>query len=249
MNLSLYGLRNLPFLPNSRFRRAIKRVLGIFPNRLFYYHKACIHKSVSYELKGKRIYNERLEFLGDAILDAVVADYLFISFFDEDEGTLSKLRSKIVNRENLNRIAIQLGVEGMLQSKIQHSGHKNVCGNALEALLGAVYLDRGYKTARKCILKRIVIPNHDLSQLKHDDTDYKSQLIEWGQKNNIAVSFQDFEKYSNTLNEQVFASTIIVNQNVQGKGEGRSKKEAEQYAAKEVIKKIEAGAVTDQHFQ
>ncbi len=220
-------------------KTSIKGVIGYAPRKLKYYYKACVHKSTYHELDGRRIYNERLEFLGDSILDAVIAEYLFTKLPDKNEGVLSKLRSKIVCRENLNKIAINKGLDQLMFYKVNNNSRINLYGNALEALIGAIYLDKGFKKAREFVIKHILLPHHNIENMLSDDTDYKSQLIEWGQKNNTEVVFESIEKEKNQFNEITFNSKVYIEEQLKGEGEGKSKKEAEQNAAGQVIYKME----------
>ncbi len=220
-------------------KTSIKGIIGYAPRKLKYYYKACVHKSTYHELDGRRIYNDRLEFLGDSILDAVIAEYLFTKLPDKNEGVLSKLRSKIVCRENLNKIAINKGLDQLMFYNVNNNSRVNLYGNALEALIGAIYLDKGFKKARKFVIKHILLPHHNIEKLLSDDTDYKSQLIEWGQKNNTEVVFENIEKEKNQFNVITFNSKVYIKEQLRGEGEGNSKKEAEQNAAGQVICKME----------
>ncbi|NJK87062.1 MAG: hypothetical protein HC906_14895 [Bacteroidales bacterium] len=138
--------------------------------------------------------NERLEYLGDAILDSIVAEYLFNKYPDKDEGFLTQMRSKIVNRENLNHIAIKLGIPNIIKSKINCENHKSIYGDALEALIGALYLDKGFKKTRKIVLERIIRNHINMAKLQETEHDFKSRIIEWGQKNKKDISFANYEE-------------------------------------------------------
>jgi ribonuclease-3 len=223
----------------KNLKKNIKGVIGYSPNKLKYYYKAFVHKSTYHELDGRRIYNERLEFLGDSVLDTVIAEYLFKKLPHKNEGVLSKLRSKIVCRENLNKIAINKGLDQLMFYKVNNTSHVNLYGNALEALIGAIYLDKGFKKARSFVIQHILLPYHNIEKMLSDDTDYKSQLIEWGQKNNTEVMFKNTEKDKNKFNEITFNSKVYIKEELWGEGEGKSKKEAEQNAAGQVICKME----------
>lgn len=230
-------------LPNDKNKTSLKKrlkpILGFKPKKINYYKKALIHKSFFYTLKsGKRINNERLEFLGDAILDAAVADFLFHRYSNKDEGTLSKLRSKIVKRDNLNEIALNLGIRRLMRCKIKNNAHTNLFGNALEALIGAIYIDRGFNKAKSFVIKQIINTFHDPEQLLTDDTDYKSQLIEWGQKNLIEVTFDNYEKGLGNKKEIIFGAKAVLGEKIMGEGTGKSKKEAEQNASRVALNKI-----------
>jgi len=216
--------------------------LGFIPGNKNLYELAFIHRSASLVLSnGSTVNNERLEFLGDAILDAVVAEYLFSAFPKKDEGFLSKMRSKIVKRNHLNSLAINLGIEKLVVTNaINQNGGKHICGNAFEALIGAVYLDKGYKKTKKFIINKILNEQIDLVELETKETDYKSRIIEWAQKRRTEVSFENQEEYTENDRSPIFISRIIVTNQLIGQGKGSSKKEAEQNAAEEAFANVSA---------
>ena len=184
------------------------------------------------------INNERLEFLGDAILDAVVAEYLYTRFPDKNEGFLTQTRSKIVNGDYLGQLAIQLGLDKFIISHAHnYYSNKHILGDAFEALIGAIYLDHGYKAVRNFVFKQLLKKHIDLSLLLNTETNYKSRLIEWAQKDRKEISFQtDLEAVDTFIPE--FISKVIVDDKVIAKGKGLSKKEAEQNAAKATLKAL-----------
>jgi len=216
--------------------------LGFIPGNKNLYELAFIHRSASLVLSnGSTVNNERLEFLGDAILDAVVAEYLFSAFPKKDEGFLSKMRSKIVKRNHLNSLAINLGIEKLVVTNaINQNGGKHICGNAFEALIGAVYLDKGYKKTKKFIINKILNEQIDLVELETKETDYKSRIIEWAQKRRTEVSFENQEEYTENDRSPIFISRVIVTNQLIGQGKGSSKKEAEQNAAEEAFANVSA---------
>lgn len=224
------------FKPDKVFVKHLKKILGFNPGNYKLYQLACIHKSSSFEIfKDLQINNERLEYLGDAILDVLVAERLFKKFQDKDVGFLTQMRSKIVNRENLNNIAIKLGISNILITKVNSENHKSIYGDALEAMIGALYLDKGFKKARKIVLERIIHPNINLNKLQDMEIDFKSRIIEWGQKNKKDVSFSNFEETDEKSNAVYFISHLIIADELIGRGTGSSKKEAEQNAARQGI--------------
>lgn len=212
-------------------------MLGFLPRRLSYYRLAFLPKSALQKpLSGNHLNNERLEYLGDAILDAIVADYLFSRFPEGDEGFMTKLRARIVKRKNLDYLATKMEIPGMIAVGIKKGNKsKHLYGNVLEALIGAIYLDRGYGTARKFFVTKILKKHIDLVQLVSKDPDYKSRIIEWAQKNRIEVVFTNKEEHLSTSKSPSFVSTILLKGEVKGTGRGGSKKEAEQQAAKEAL--------------
>jgi ribonuclease-3 len=228
------------FSPDKNFKRNLKKILGFVPGDLRLYQLAFVHKSASGSLfKNNQINNERLEYLGDAILDSIVAEYLYQKFPDKDEGFLTQMRSKIVNRENLNTIGIKLGLTSLLVSRMTNDNHRSIFGDALEALVGAIYLDLGYKKTKNLILERIIQNHISISRLQETEIDFKSRIIEWGQKNRKSINFASFEEFDETVNGNVFISHLIIVDEIVGRGIGTSKKDAEQNAARQALQFIE----------
>jgi ribonuclease-3 len=183
--------------------------------------------------------NERLEFLGDAILDAVIAEYLYRIYPEQDEGFLTQLRSKIVKRKQLNKLAQKLGMSILIKSNTSmNQGQKNILGNAFEALIGAVYLDKGYLKTKKFIIDRILARYLDLEKLSQKESDYKSRLIEWAQKNKKEISFVSKEEINVGSRKMIFMSNVLIMDQSYGTGAGYSKKEAEQKAAEQALLKV-----------
>ncbi len=227
------------FKTDKSFLNHLRKFTGFKPKNIKLYQLACIHKSSSFEIfKDLEINNERLEYLGDAILDAVVGECLFEKFPDKDVGFLTQMRSKIVNRENLNNIAIKLGISNMIISKMSNENHKSIFGDALEALIGALFLDKGFKKTKKIILERIIHNHINLTKLQETEVDFKSRIIEWGQKNKKTVNFANFEEPDEKDNTTHFISHLLISDELIGRGIGNSKKEAEQNAAKQGIESI-----------
>jgi len=228
------------FTPDKSFTRQLKRILGFQPRNLGLYQLAIVHKSASHFIfKNTKVNNERLEFLGDAILDSMVAEFLFSKFPDKEEGFLTQTRSKIVNRDNLNLMAVKLGIGDMIISKMSKDNHKSVYGDALEALIGALYLDKGYERTKKIVLERIIQSYININRLLETEIDFKSRIIEWGQKYKKTINFTSFEEMDEQSNSPVFISHLFIVDDIVGRGIGNSKKEAEQNAAKQALQILE----------
>lgn len=223
-------------------------ILGFYPEKIQLYEQAFLHKSSSIEAgDGRWVNNERMEFLGDAVLDAVVADIVYRHFQSKKEGFLTNTRSKIVQRETLNRVAVEIGLEKMVRFSSKLTSHNNhMYGNALEALIGAVYLDKGYAYCYKFIQNVLIDKYIDLDTIAKKEVNFKSNLIEWSQKNKLEIIFTLIESYADNDGNPVFQTGIDLADGTQiGVGVGYSKKESQQNAAKMVIKRIRM----DKEFQ
>lgn len=215
-------------------------VLGFYPDWIDLYKEAMTHRSSSVRSKkGKWMNNERLEFLGDAILDAIVADILYKEFENKKEGFLTSTRSRIVQRETLNKLAVELGLDKLIVSATRNLAHNtNIYGDALEALIGAIYLDQGYRVAKKFVYETLIKQHLNMETVLKSEVDFKSRLIEWGQKNKVEVQFEITEASYDVQNNPVFSSCVKVGGLAIGSGKGYSKKESHQMAAKEAIRKL-----------
>lgn len=211
----------------------LEHLLGFVPKHLPYYEMALNHRS---KVDDNQNNNERLEFLGDAILGALVAEYLFKRYPYQPEGYLTELRSRIVRRETLNNVAMRMGLQKMVQYNKNDRGlsRSHIFGNALEALIGAVYLDQGFTKTRKFILQQIIKPYIDIQLLESTDTNYKNQLLSWAQKNSHAISFDTLdEKVEGT--RKLFTVGVVLNGELVASGTGFNKKEAGQVAAQKAL--------------
>jgi ribonuclease-3 len=215
-------------------------VLGFYPDRIELYREAMTHRSSSSRSKkGRWVNNERLEFLGDAILDAIVADILYKKFQHKKEGFLTSTRSRIVQRETLNKLATDLGLDKLIVSSTRNLAHNtNIYGDALEALIAAIYLDQGYRVAKKFVYETMIKQHLDIENVLKSEVDFKSRLIEWGQKNKVEVCFEVTDSSYDEQNNPVFISCVKVADVEIGSGKGYSKKESHQMAAKVAIKKL-----------
>ncbi|MDR2913070.1 MAG: ribonuclease III [Alistipes sp.] len=218
---------------DREFYSLVRAIFGIRARNIDLYKLALMHRSASVELAdGTHLNNERLEFLGDAILEAVVSDYLFIEFPADDEGGLTRLRSKIVSRQTLNSLAESLGLDRHI---IRHTGgsavQKHINGDALEAMIGAIYLDQGYDRTNRVLINNLFRRHLDLDELVNSETDYKSRLIEWCQKSRQSVQFSTGHDKGYTSQHPLFRSAVVIDGIEVGHGVGETKKEAEQHAA------------------
>lgn len=202
------------------------KILGFYPRNIEYYKQALLHKSSSIKAgKGRLLNNERLEFLGDAILDAVVADIVYKKFEGKREGFLTNTRSKIVQRDTLNRVAVEIGLDKMIVYTTKQSSHNSyMCGNAFEALVGAIYLDRGYRACKKFMEERIINQYLNLEKVSRKEVNFKSKLIEWSQKNKFEINFNLTGQHTDEEQNPVFETLVLVEGISAGAGKGYSKK-------------------------
>ena len=209
-----------------------RKLLGFYPTDIHLYEQACLHRSSSICEQGRRINNERLEFLGDA-------DILFHKFKTSKEGFLTNTRAKIVKRESLNEIAVKLGLDNFITYSMRTSSHNNyMFGNAFEALIGAIYLDKGYRYCKKFVETRIIDPYIDLEKISKEEFNFKSRLIEWGQKHKVDIEFALIETIVDQDNNPVFQSQALLGGISGGIGIGYSKKESQQNAARIALNRI-----------
>jgi ribonuclease III len=231
----LLTLRSLSF-KNRSLKIKLRKILGFYPSDLSLYQIALTHKSASYKINGERVNNERLEFLGDAILDAVISDYLYKKYPNEREGFLTEMRSKIVNGDKLKELAVKLNLEDFVNQKTNFPiNSSRIFEDAFEALIGAIYLDQGYKSVYKFINSEIISRHIDFDELELTNTNYKSQLIEWSQRTKSQIEFNSFND-GESLGQ--FISEVKLHDSTIGIGKGASKKEAEQNAAQEALETI-----------
>ena len=216
------------------------KILGFFPRNIRFYQQALLHKSTSVRSeKGRPLNNERLEFLGDAILDAIVGDIVYKHFEGRREGFLTKTRSKIVQRETLNKLAVEIGLDKLVKYSTRSSSHNSyMYGNAFEALIGAIYLDQGYERCKQFMEEKILKNYIDLDKMSRKEVNFKSKLIEWSQKNKMEVSFELIEQSLDRDYNPMFHTEVLIENLPAGTGTGYSKKESQQNAAQMALKKI-----------
>jgi ribonuclease III len=226
---------------DKRLIAAIHNIVGSKPLNLDLYKLSLRHSSVAKEIQeGVKDSNERLEYLGDAVLGAVIAEYLFKKFPYKDEGFLTEIRSRIVNRESLNALSKKVGISALVEFdaiKKNALSHKSIYGDTLEAFVGAVYLDRGFHFCKRFIITQLIIPHFDFRELIQNDPNYKSRIIEWAQKENKEVRFEILEVKTNKHYKEFVAQVFIDNEPI-SKGHGLSKKKAEQDAAQKSCEEL-----------
>ena len=230
----------LPFRKEKELYSSLYRVLGFYPRNIQLYKQALMHKSVKKRNeKGRPLNNERLEFLGDAILDAVVGDIVFRHFEGKREGFLTNARSKLVQRETLGKLAKEMGITEMVRTAGQATSHNSYMGgNAFEALVGAIYLDRGYGACMKFMEKRILAQLINIDKVAYKEVNFKSKLLEWSQKNRVNLEFRQMEQSLDEHNSPIFLYQVFI-EGIEGcSGKGYSKKEAQQLASKDTLQRL-----------
>ena len=231
----------LLFQDEQDLRRSLYRILGFYPRNISLYKQALLHKSVGRRNdKGRPVNNERLEFLGDAILDAVVGHIVYQHFEGKREGFLTNTRSKLVSRETLGRLSKEMGIPQLIQSAGHSSSHNSYMnGNAFEALVGAIYLDRGYDACMQFMQKRILDQLINIDKVAYKEVNFKSKLLEWSQKNRVKLEFRDLRQTKDASSGSPVFSTVVYLEGVEGcSGTGFSKKESQQAASKDTLQRL-----------
>lgn len=236
----LKNIFRIYFSKDKSLFRIVKNILGFYPGNVFLYQTAFTHSSVKHHSKnGYIINNERLEYLGDAILSLVVADFLYKKYPTEPEGFLTEMRSKIVSRRSLNQIAHKMGLNQLINHrKGMENSFKSINGDTLEALTGAIYIDKGYKFTRQIVIKRILQIHLDMETIEHSEWNYKSKLLNAMAKQHKTVGF-NIVKTSGNGTKKLYHVEVIINSLVVGKGQDFSIKAAEQMAAEQAFKQME----------
>ena len=219
--------------PDKQLLLQLEHLLGFTPTHISYYRLALMHRSKPEDQTDS---NERLEFLGDAILGAIIAEYLFKKYPYQPEGYLPELRSRIVRRETMNNVALRMGLNKLVQYNQNDRGlsRSHIFGNALEALIGAVYLDQGFIKTRKFILNQLVREYIDLDTMESTDTNYKNQLLSWAQRNNKELAFDTIDEKTEG-SRKLFTVGIMLDNELVASGTGYNKKEAGQVAAQKAL--------------
>ncbi|MFI3261608.1 MAG: ribonuclease III [Rikenellaceae bacterium] len=239
---SLLFVFRASFSKDKQYYKMVKNIFGICPNNIELYKLALVHKSASVILEdGTHINNERLEFLGDAVIESIVSDMLYIDFPYESEGYLTQLRSRIVSRNSLNDLSHKIGLDKYIISQNSYGAvaRRNIYGDAFEAIIGALYLDKGFDCCNRLLINRIFANFVDIQALIDTETDNKSRLIEWAQKKRAKLTiFTDLETSKDDPKNQYFVAVAKIDGVEYGYGIGNSKKEAEQRACKNAASKL-----------
>ncbi len=230
----LFRIYNLYLSEDKAFTRRLRQLLGFTPSNLAIFKLAFSHKSTSSEKAYAIQNNERLEYLGDAVLGTIVAEYLFKKYPNSNEGFLTKMRSKIVKRKSLNKIGDKMGLDMLLSEYNQTRLSRSMLGNAVEALVGAVYLEKGYPGTKKFVVNKILRGYVDVHELESFDDNYKSQLLEWCQKNGQTVSYKLLARYKFEKRDR-FKVAVLVNGERLATADDFNKKSAEQTASEKAM--------------
>ena len=230
----------LPFRKEKELFSSLYEILGFYPHNIEYYKMALMHKSIRRRNdKGKPLNNERLEFLGDAILDAAVGYIVYRHYEGKREGFLTNTRSKLVSRETLGKLATEMHLSNLLLSAGHSTSHNSyVEGNAFEALVGAIYLDRGYDACLEFFEKRILGKYIDIDKVAFKEVNFKSKLLEWSQKNRVKLEYKLTKQKKDENGSPVFSFVVLL-EGIEGeRGSGYSKKEAQQLASKDTLQRL-----------
>ena len=240
LNSHIVDRIRLPFRKEKELFSSLYQIIGFYPRKIEHYKMALMHKSVAKRnAKGRPVNNERLEFLGDAILDAVVGDIVYRHFEGKREGFLTNTRSKLVQRDTLNRLAQEMGINQLILSSGHNNTHNSyVGGNAFEALVGAIYLDRGYDACMRFMQKSILCKLINIDKVAYKEVNFKSKLIEWSQKNKVRLEFPLVSQGKDDTGSPVFMYKTTLEGLEGGSGKGYSKKESQQIAAKATLQRL-----------
>ncbi len=238
----LITIIKLPFVKQRGLYDFLHEATGYWPHDIEPYRLALVHRSKPVrDAAGNWVNNERLEYLGDAVFDLVVADFLYSNYPDSSEGFLTSTRAKIVQRESLNRIGHDMGIDGHVQCGVHSSSHNSyIAGNALEAIVGALYIDRGFHAARSFIIERMIKRHFDLDKLISVDRNYKSRLIEWTQKFRVTIEWELLDTILDENGNPTFKTGVTLGGQFAADGLGYSKKESHQVAAQAALARLEA---------
>jgi ribonuclease III len=239
--LKSFWIRLRPKSPEDKLLlKKLEDVLGFLPENLHFYRQALVHKSARQSGEKDKFNNERLEYLGDAVLSLLVGEYLYQKFPNADEGKLSELRSRIINRTFLNKLAVSMKIPRLLVHKVdsakQQTNH-SIYGNAFEALIGAIFLDKGFTFVSNFFYNKIIMQLINIEKVVKKETNYKSKLLEWGQKNNKKITFELIEPVEGD-DKKLFNIKVLIDGIESGSGKSTQKKKAEQKASALALKKL-----------
>ena len=240
LNSNFIDRIKLPFRKEKELYLSLYTILGFYPRNIELYQMALSHKSIHFKnKKGKPVNNERLEFLGDAILDAIVGDIVYKHFPGKREGFLTNTRSKLVQRETLNKIAQEIGLSRLIYSSGRNFSHNSyMAGNAFEALIGSLYLDRGYNLCMRFMQEKILKKMVNIDTVAYKEVNFKSRLIEWAQKNKMNIAFNLLEQKKDDEGNPVFKYCVVIEGIKCNSASGFSKKESQQLASEETLEYI-----------
>lgn len=237
---TIFDLIRLPFRKDKELFSALHNLTGIWPRKIEYYKLALMHRSMgNRNEKGRPLNNERLEFLGDAMLDAAVGDIVYRHFEGKREGFLTNARSKLVQRETLGKLANEMGLLDMIQHHDHRRTHNSYMGgNAFEALVGAIYLDHGYDAVMYFLRERILGRYIDLDRMAYKEVNFKSKLLEWSQKNRVRLEFRMNKQGTDKQGSPTFAYQVMIEGVAGEEGRGFSKKESQQEASRLTLQRL-----------
>ena len=230
----------LPFRKEKMLYRAFRKMLGFYPHDIGFYQEALMHKSMLAHAKsGTPLNNERLEFLGDAVLGAVVGEIVYHHFPRKREGFLTNTRSKIVQRESLGKLANKIGLDKLIQRNEHNQMHNSyLAGNAFEALIGAIYLDRGFAYCKDFITDKILHQLIDIDKIAYQEVNFKSKLLEWCQKHKVSLEYVLLDETKAEDGSPLFNTKVVINGLECARGKGYSKKESHQKASRNVLHRL-----------
>lgn len=241
MNKALWFLKRLKKAPadDKTLVKALGNLFGLYPGNLYLYKMALCHRAAPCRyFNDPGINNERLEYLGDAVLGSIVAEYLYKRFPYKDEGFLTELRARIVSRRRLNLLARKMGIDNLIFAGQENPNKsKSILGDTFEALIGAIYLDHGYRRARKIVIHRILEVHLDMDEIEHTETNFKSRLIEWSQKEKKEIEFNVIDEVGEGYQKQYIVEVIIDGKQF-GKAQDFAIKGAEQRASEITIEML-----------
>jgi ribonuclease-3 len=235
----MYRALVIQFSKDKILYHAVKNLLGFYPRNIHLYKVALSHKSAPHVwLRNEQVNNERLEYLGDAVISSIVADYLYKRFPYKDEGFLTEMRARVVSRNRFNRLSLKMGLNKLIfHGKGNYTSSKSIYGDTFEALIGAIYLDRGYKFTKKILIHRIIDVHMDMDEIERINTNYKSRILEFAQKDKRQLEFKVVEEIGEGHRKQYLVELLLDNVPI-SRGLDFSIKAAEQVAAEKACEEL-----------